>query len=319
MVINQQSPPKSKKALAQELGVSRSSLYYKPKLPEKDLKLKVEIEKVMSANKAYGHRRVAWALNINKKRARRVMKLFGLKPQRTRRKKPEKPQDLGKAPMAIPNLIQGTIIDAPNQVWASDFTYLPYYGRFIYLATLEDIFTREVVGWELSTKHNADLVAQALLGSLNNHPSPQIAHSDQGSEYCSQAYLNLLKSCKIKPSMSQKASPWQNGHKEAFYSEFKLELGHPEFCATLGELIEAVAQQISYYNHNRIHTALKCPPAVFAKRFNCQKSNCQNNLNFQAVQERTECLKKGDLTLNLIYLCLLPDHSSIGAFLPQNS
>ena len=78
--------------------------------------------------------------------------------------------------------------------------------------------------------------------------------------------------------MSQKANPWQNGYKEAFYSEFKLELGHPECHPTLGELIEAVAQQINYYNHNRIHTALKCPPAVFAKRL-----NCQNNLNFQAV------------------------------------
>lgn len=281
MVINQQSPAKSKKALAQELGVSRSSLYYKPKLPEKDLKLKADIEKVMFDNKAYGHRRVALALDINKKRARRVMRLFGLKPQRTRRKPPPKPKDQNQAPMAIPNLIQETIIDAPNHVWASDFTYLPYYGRFVYLATLEDIFTREVVGWELSTKHNADLVAQALLRALNSHPAPQIAHSDQGSEYCSQTYLNLLQSYKIKPSMSQKASPWQNGYKEAFYSEFKLELGHPECHADLGELIEAVARQISYYNNDRIHTALKCTPAVFANRLSCQ--NNQNNLNFQAV------------------------------------
>ena len=66
--------------------------------------------------------------------------------------------------------------------------------------------------------------------------------------------------------MSQKASPWQNGYKESFYSGFKLELGHPECYLTLGELIEAIAQQIHYYNNLRIHTALKCPPAVFAQR-----------------------------------------------------
>ena len=89
-------------------------------------------------------------LRINKKRVLRVMKLFGLKPKR-RRKKPDKPEDLGQAPMAIPNLVQGIIIDAPNQVWVSDFTYLPYYGRFVYLATLEDIFTRQVVGWEFQS------------------------------------------------------------------------------------------------------------------------------------------------------------------------
>jgi len=64
------------------------------------------------------------------------MKLFGLKPQR-RRKKPDKPQDLGQELIAIPNLVQGIIIEAPNYVWVSDFTYLPYYGRFVYLATLE--------------------------------------------------------------------------------------------------------------------------------------------------------------------------------------
>lgn len=280
MVINQTSPPKSKTELAKELGISRQRLYYKPKLPEKDLKLKAEIEQVMTANQAYGHKRIALALNINKKRARRVMKLYGLKPQR-KRKFPFKPKDINQAPMAIPNLIQGIIIEAPNQVWVSDFTYLPYYGRFIYLATLEDVFTRVVVGFELSTRHNDDLISIALLNGLKHYPAPLIAHSDQGSEYRSKNYLNLLKSFNIRASMSEKASPWQNGYKESFYSNFKLELGHPECCSTIGELTEAVAHQIHYYNHRRIHTALKCPPAVFAQRF-----NCQNSLNFQAVAKR---------------------------------
>lgn len=288
MAINQATPAKSKKELAKELGISRQSLYYKPKLPAKDLKLKTEIEGVMSDNKAYGHKRVAWALNINKKRALRVMKLFGLKPQR-RRKRPDKPQDLGQAPMAIANLVQGIIIDAPNMVWVSDFTYLIYFGRFVYLATLEDIFTRQVVGWEVSIRHNADLVAQALLNALEYHPAPQISHSDQGSEYRSEIYLNLLKSFGIQPSMSEKASPWQNGYKESFYSGFKLELGHPECYPALGELIEAIAQQIHYYNNRRIHTALKCPPAVFAQRIALQKSKVEifnNPLIEQKIADR---------------------------------
>lgn len=270
MAINQISPPKSKKELAKELGISRQSLYYKPKLPEKDLKLKAEIEKVMATHKVYGHKRIALELGINKKRVLRVMKLFGLKPKR-KRKKPNKPQDLGQAPMAIPNLVKGIIIDAPHKVWVSDFTFLPYYGKFVYLATLEDVFTRQIVGWEVSIRHNADLVAQALLNALEHYPAPEIVHSDQGSEYRSKLYLNLLKSFDIQPSMSEKASPWQNGYKESFYSGFKLEIGHPECYPTLGELIEAIAQQIHYYNHQRIHTALKCPPAVFAQRIVFQK------------------------------------------------
>lgn len=276
MAINKSAPNKSKKELAKELGISRQSLYYKPKLPEKDLQLKTDIEKIMIDNKAYGHKRVAIALNINKKRILRVMKLFGLKPKRSR-KKLDKPKDLNQAPITIPNLIMETIIEAPNEVWVSDFTHLLYYGKFVYLATIEDIFTRQIVGWEISMKHNADLINQTLLNALTRYPVPKICHSDQGSEYRSQDYQNLLKKFHISASMSDKASPWQNGYKESFYSEFKLELGHPECYPTMGELIEAVARQIHYYNNKRIHTALKCPPNVFAVKFHLWNHNQDNN------------------------------------------
>jgi len=84
--------------------------------------------------------------------------------------------------------------------------------------------------------------------------------------------MDLLEKLNIQPSMSKKASPWENPHQESFYSEFKLELGHPECYPTIGELIEAIAQQIHYYNYQRIHTALKCPPAVFAQRIISSKS-----------------------------------------------
>lgn len=292
MAVNKQSPSKSKQQLAKELGVSRQSLYYKPKLPEKDLKLKAEIETVIEKHKRYGHKRIATVLKINKKRILRVMKLFGLKPQRTR-KQPFKPKDKNQAPMTIPNLLQGIIIDAPHLVWVTDFTYLPFFGIFIYLATVEDIFTRQIVGWAISTRHNSDLVIQALLNALSKHPAPEISHSDQGSEYRSVKYQSTLLVSRIKPSMSEKASPWQNGFQESFYSEFKLELGHPECCLTLGELIEAVAQQIHYYNHERIHTALKCPPAVFALKYQSQKlktkvekEKIQKNLNFSGITTR---------------------------------
>lgn len=265
MAVNELAPKQSKTEIAGQLGISRQRLYYKPKLPEKDLKLKAEIEKVMIAHKAYGHRRVAIELKINKKRARRVMKLFNIKPQRKRRL-PRKPKDLNQAPVAIPNLIKGITVEALNKVWVADFTWLPFFGKFVYLATIEDIFTRQVIAWEISVRHSVELVAKALIKALQFYPAPKIIHSDQGSEYRDKEYLNLLKSFDIKLSMSAKASPWENGYKESFYSGFKLELGHPECYETLGQLIEAIAQQIHYYNEHRIHLALKCPPAVFAKR-----------------------------------------------------
>ena len=269
--VNQLAPPDSKTELARQLGVSRSALYYRLKMPAKDLALKAEIENVMVKHRAYGHKRIAIDLKINKKRIKRVMKLFGLKVKR-KRKKPRKTNDFGQAPAAIPNLILGLAISAPHQVWAKDFTYLPWFGKFVYLATVEDIFTRQVVGWAVSIKHNANLTALALLDAITFNPAPAISHSDQGSEYRDREYLNLLKSLNIRPSMSQKSSPWQNGYQESFYSGFKLELGHPEIYPTLGELYEAIARQIYYYNNQRIHSALKCPPAVFAQRLNCQNT-----------------------------------------------
>jgi len=276
--IKQSAPPDSKTELARQLGISRSALYYQPRLPAKDLALKAEIEKVMAEHKAYGHKRIAIHLEINKKRIRRVMRLFGLKVQR-KRKQPRKPKDLGQAPMAIPNLILGLAISALHQVWVNDFTYLPYFGKFVYLATVEDVFTRQVVGWAISVKHNANLTILALLDALSRNPAPEINHSDQGSEYRDKEYLNLLESFNIRPSMSAKASPWQNGHQESFYSGFKLELGHPEIYPDLGQLYEAIAAQIHYYNNQRIHTALKCPPAVFAQRLNCQNIKLINQEN----------------------------------------
>lgn len=284
MAVKQKAPSKSKKELAKELGVSRASLYYKPKMPEKDLKFKIEIETVMGNNKAYGHKRIAWNLKKNKKKVLRVMKKFGLKPQR-KRKAPKKPGDQNQAAMAIPNLIQGIIIEASNQVWVSDFTFLPYFGKFVYLATIEDLFTREILGWEISFRHNADLVSQALLNGLNHYPAPRIIHSDQGSEYRSHKYQELLQDIGIKQSMSKKASPWQNGHQESFYSEFKLELGHPECYPTFGELVEAIALQIHYYNNQRIHTALRCSPRVFAEKCKTQRivQEFKNNLTFQEI------------------------------------
>lgn len=267
----------NKTALAQKLGVSRSSLYYKPTLPAKDLKLKTEICQVMHDNKAYGHKRIAWAMGINKKRVLRVMKLFGLKPQRKRGAKPDKPEDSGNPPQDIPNLIQDLPVNRFGQVWAVDFTYLKFLGRFVYLASVEDLFTRQIVGWAISTRHTARLVTAALLDALGRYPAPEIVHSDQGSEYASEENLALLRTAGIKPSMSDKASPWQNGYKESFYSEFKLELGDPNACQSLGELTEAVAHQIFYYNYKRIHTALKCPPVVFAQRAN-QTKNAPNAL-----------------------------------------
>ena len=115
-----------------------------------------------------------------------------------------------------------------------------------------------------------------LIDALSKRKKPKILHSDQGSEYKSEDFTNILKSNKIKQSMNKKGSPWQNGMQESFYGKFKLELGHPKCYETLGELVEAIAHQIYYYNNKRIHTAIKCPPAVFYQK--CQMNDLKKPL-----------------------------------------
>lgn len=263
----------SKTELAKRLGVSRSSLYYHHKRPAIDLETKLQIEAVMTDNPAYGHKRIALGLKLNKKRILRVMKKFGIKPYRRRPVKPKKEADSNKPATKYLNLIEGLCPIVPGCVWASDFTYLRFREKFIYLATTMDLYDREAVGWNISRFHNQELV----LGSLNDafkrqKTKPLYHHSDQGSEYDSQQYLATCEKLNIQISMSRKGHPWENGFQESFYSQFKTDLGRTDQFESLGELVEAIHQTINYYNNKRIHTSLKMPPLQFKKQ-HYQKQN----------------------------------------------
>ena len=265
MIINDGNPKKpTKTELAKSLGVSRQSLYYKPIRESKDLITKVQIEKVMDKHKSYGHKRIAIELQMNKKKIRRIMKKYGLKPYRRRTKKPFKPDDLNKPATIFKNEIKWFCPIRPNIVWVADFTYMTFQGKFFYLATVMDLFTREIIGWSISVRHDRFLVLEALNMALSTTKKlPLFYHSDQGSEYDSIDCIIKLQENNITVSMSTKGSPWENGFQESFYSQFKVDLGWPDQFETLGELIEAVHLQMNYYNKSRIHTRLKMSPVKF--------------------------------------------------------
>lgn len=249
------------------LGLSRSSYYLKLKKPNQDEQLKESILDTLRLNPAYGHRRIALALKINKKRVRRVMKKFGIKPYK-RKARWRKRRDERRQPAIYINLIKGQFPIKPNLIWVSDFTYLKFQNKFLYLATFMDLYTREVVGWNISSKHDKNLVIGAFWdGFKGSGRLPKIVHSDQGSEYNCREYIHFIESLGIQISMSTKASPWENGYQESFYDGFKTDLGL-EFDRfdSLGHFVEAIHQTINYYNYQRIHTALKMSPFNFKQR-----------------------------------------------------
>lgn len=253
---------------ARDIGVSRTSLYYQPKREIRDLATKAQIETVLKTHPSYGHKRIALALKLNKKRILRVMKKYGIKPYRRRVRKPVKKDDMQKLPVSYPNLIKTMCPIRPNVIWVTDFTYLPFNGTFLYLATIMDLYTREIVGWNISAYHTKEFVMGALIHALENMgTAPRYIHSDQGSEYDSDAFIDLAKRHGVIISMSKKQSPWENAHQESFYAQFKIDLGFISRFDSVEELMEGIYQTIHYYNHDRIHTRLKMSPVLFKQQY----------------------------------------------------
>lgn len=257
---------KKHKKLHEIFAISKSSLYYKKKKPVEDWKIKQRIEEVLHAFPSYGHKRIAIALKLNKKRILRVMHIYGIKPYRRHRKPWKRAKT--RTYNIFPNLLLAASLTRMNQIWVTDFTFIIFQDRFIYLATVMDIFNREIVGACVLTNHSSSLVIQAVVSALMNHPRPDIIHSDQGSEYTAKVFQNFCISAGIQISMSRKGSPWENGYQESFYDKFKIDLGDSNRFETLGELVYEIYHTIYVYNTARIHTALKMSPREFAK-INC--------------------------------------------------
>lgn len=265
--------------IADIFSSSRSTLYYQSKLPSKDEILKEQILYVLANNPSYGHRRIAIALGSSKKRVRRVMKKYGIKPTK-RNNRFRKRRDERRPDAIYQNHIKNSCPITPDIVYVGDFTYIKHHDKFIYLATYMDLFTREIVGWSVSNRHTKDLVLNAMLSALENtgYKLPKIVHTDQGSEYNCKQYTQFLEYLGITVSMSKKASPWENGYQESFYSNFKTDLGL-EFdrFETIGEIVEAIHLQINYHNKERIHTTLKMSPVQFKEKYyQSHVSECQS-------------------------------------------
>ena len=261
--MKQEQQVLSKSALARSLGISRSSLYYVSRLDKKDWATKARMEAVLREEPSYGSRRLADALRISREQARRVMHKFGIKPYRRRGRKWRKKKAIT---VRYPNLLALVMPIRPQHVWAADFTEIRHHGKWVDIATVIDLFTRRIVGVAVSLRKGTPLVMQALGASLLHYPRPEIFHSDNGREYEAKAFIAVLEEIGSRISRSHPGCPWENGYQESFYDKFKVDFGDPNRFKTYGELVAEIYRRMWAYNHTRIHSALRMPPAVFAEK-----------------------------------------------------
>jgi len=253
------------------MNTSSKNIHYQSKKEAKDLIVRQQIEDTFKKHPAYGHRRLALELKMNRKRVRRVMRKYGLRPPRLWYQKKYLTVQNKKYAHEFNNLIRDITNPQINEIWASDLTYLKYQSKFLYLSAIQDIVSKEIVACNLSDRHDSKLTLKTVKEAVLKYGvNPKVFHCDRGKENLSENCLNFFKSIGTKISVSDPGSPWQNGHAESFFSRFKAETGDLNRFEDLGELTEYVYQFINYYNQERIITRLKTSPVKYKQSLrNC--------------------------------------------------
>jgi putative transposase len=247
-------------AVCKVLDLPRSSYYYHP--VEKDEgELEQAVEQVAGAYPTYGTRRVShqlrrspYYLAIGRKKVRRIMAQKKLLRPLKRSKK--RTTDSDHPYPRYPNLVKQLEITYPDQVWASDITYIRLYQGFVYLAVILDVFTRSIRGWRLNRTLDQQLTLTALRRALMI-AVPRIHHSDQGVQYAAYGYVDLLKAHGVLISMAAVGKAEENGYTERFMRTIKEEevdlseyFDFQDARSQIGRFIDDV------YMTKRIHSSL---------------------------------------------------------------
>ena len=176
--------------------------------------------------------------------------------------------DLPKAP----NLLnQDFKVDAPYKVWVTDITQIVTPDGKAYLATIKDIFHKEIVGWAIANHMRTELRLEALKNAVMKHRPPKglIHHSDQGGQYCSKEYIEALDGYGMVRSMSRRGNCWDNAPAESFFSTIKSERIYHKNYKGFDEMRQDIFWYIEcFYNRNRRHSAIgNLTPAEYLKRY----------------------------------------------------
>jgi len=254
---------------AQILGISRGSVYYQAEpASDVDLALMLRIDQLHLDYPFAGSRMlqsflVREGFEIGRLHVRTLMRRMGIAAI-YRRPNMSKPAQGHKI---YPYLLRNIVVDRPNQVWAMDITYIPMARGFVYLAAVVDWFSRKVLSWRLSITLETEFCLEAVEEALAHYGKPEIFNTDQGSQFTSIAFTDLLTKHEIKISMDGKGSWRDNVFVERLWRTIKYEEVYlraynnvPEARSSLGRYIDG------FYNTKRPHSSLdrKTPNEAFS-------------------------------------------------------
>ena len=238
------------------LQISRSGVYYKPRGESaENLALMEKIDRVFTKWPFMGVRQMRDYLNLNgysvgRNRVRRLMRLMHLMPiyQRPKTTVPHP------AHKKYPYLLRERAIDTPNQVWCADITYIPMRKGFLYFVAIMDWHSRKVLSWRLSATMDVDFCVDALEEALTKYGRPEIFNTDQGSQFTSTAFTNMLESRSIRISMDGRGRWRDNVMVERLWRSLKYECVYLHAFENGREARQRISEWIAFYNERRPHS-----------------------------------------------------------------
>ncbi len=249
------------------VGISRSSLYYKAvPVSERDLELMRFIDEIHLKYPFYGSRRIRNELrdlghDVGRGHVSTLMKKMGIMAlyQKPRLSVPHPDHKV------YPYLLRGVEISKANHCWAADITYLPMARGFCYLVAIMDWASRRVLAWRLSNTLDASFCTEALEEAIMKYGTPEIFNSDQGSQFTSEAFTEILDTHSIRISMDSRGRWMDNVFVERLWRSVKYEEVYLKSYSTLAEARRELAGYFEFYNERRRHQGLddRTPDEVY--------------------------------------------------------
>jgi putative transposase len=263
--------------ICRTLGVSASA-YYRRASGERsarrseDERLTVKIRRLFKENyECYGVRRMHAALvrdgeRVGRDQVARLMRAAGIKGAK-RRGKPWRTTISDPAAQKRPDLVQRDFAaPAPDRLWVGDFTYLRTWEGKVYFSFVIDVYSRMIVGWQFASHMRTDLVLDALRMALaTRQPGADftlVSHSDQGSQYVSEDYTQVLDDARVLASVGSVGDAYDNAMAESFVDSFKTELIRDRVWHSNTKLELAIVEYVAWFNTRRIHSSIGNRPPV---------------------------------------------------------